>query len=52
VDTPALLPDGTVSELSISRVMRARGTVRQIVPTIVADSTEQLEPGPEGGDHR
>lgn len=25
VDTPALLPDGTPSELSISRVMRARG---------------------------
>jgi NADH-quinone oxidoreductase subunit J len=32
VDTPALLPDGSVSELSISRVMRARGTVRQVVP--------------------
>ncbi|MBA2697372.1 MAG: NADH-quinone oxidoreductase subunit J [Nocardioidaceae bacterium] len=30
VDTPALLPDGTVSELSISRVMRARGTVRDV----------------------
>jgi NADH-quinone oxidoreductase subunit J len=30
VDTPALLPDGTPSELSISRVMRARGTVRDV----------------------
>ncbi len=30
VDTPALLPDGTPSQLSISRVMRARGTVRDI----------------------
>src|SRR5207342_1047955 len=30
VDTPALLPDGSPSELSISRVMRARGTVRDI----------------------
>ena len=28
VDTPALLPDGTTSELSISRVLAARGTVR------------------------
>ena len=28
VDTPALLPDGTVSEASISRVLAARGTVR------------------------
>ena len=30
VDTPALLPDGSISELSISRVMRARGTVRDV----------------------
>lgn len=30
VDTPALLPDGAPSQLSISRVMRARGTVRDI----------------------
>jgi NADH-quinone oxidoreductase subunit J len=30
VDTPALLPDGTPSQLSISRVMRARGTVRDL----------------------
>jgi NADH-quinone oxidoreductase subunit J len=28
VDTPALLPDGSPSELSISRVLAARGTVR------------------------
>ena len=28
VDTPALLPDGTASEASISRVLAARGTVR------------------------
>lgn len=27
VDTPALLPDGTPSELSVSRVLRARGQV-------------------------
>ncbi|WP_109510260.1 NADH-quinone oxidoreductase subunit J [Nocardioides speluncae] len=28
VDTPALLPDGTPSELSVNRVLAARGTVR------------------------
>jgi NADH-quinone oxidoreductase subunit J len=28
VDTPALLPDGTAAESSISRVLAARGTVR------------------------
>jgi NADH-quinone oxidoreductase subunit J len=27
VDTPALLPDGSVSELSVSATLRARGTV-------------------------
>src|SRR6478736_5814095 len=37
VDTPALLPDGSISELSISRVMRARGTVRDVVPTASGD---------------
>ncbi len=39
VDTPALLPDGTPSELSISRVMRARGTVRDVE----GDREAQLE---------
>ena len=39
VDTPALLPDGTPSELSISRVMRARGTVRDVT----GDRAVQLE---------
>jgi NADH-quinone oxidoreductase subunit J len=51
VDTPALLPDGSTSELSISRVMRARGTVRQVVPTITAaETTESDAPQIEGGD--
>jgi NADH-quinone oxidoreductase subunit J len=51
VDTPALLPDGSVSELSISRVMRARGTVRDVVPTIVAaEPTEPELPQIEGGE--
>ena len=55
VDTPALLPDGTVSELSISPVMRARGTVREVVPRIVSSEPDpELESGAseriEGGE--
>lgn len=51
VDTPALLPDGSISELSISRVMRARGTVREVVPGIVSEESvdtlpEPIEPDP------
>jgi NADH-quinone oxidoreductase subunit J len=44
VDTPALLPDGTPSELSISRVMRARGTVRDIEAdrTAATEITEEI----------
>jgi NADH-quinone oxidoreductase subunit J len=50
VDTPALLPDGATSELSISRVMRARGTVRDVGPDRVAQlelegENPQLEEG-------
>jgi NADH-quinone oxidoreductase subunit J len=36
VDTPALLPDGTPSELSVSRVLAARGTVRS-APRMAGD---------------
>ena len=36
VDTPALLPDGTASEASISRVLAARGTVRS-APALADD---------------
>jgi NADH-quinone oxidoreductase subunit J len=48
VDTPALLPDGTPSELSISRVMRARGTVRDVradraIEAAVESDVKQLE---------
>ena len=46
VDTPALLPDGSVSELSISRVMRARGTVREVVPAIVSSDSVLTRPDP------
>ncbi len=36
VDTPALLPDGTASQASISRVLAARGTV-QSAPALAED---------------
>lgn len=38
VDTPALLPDGTASEASISRVLAARGTIRS-APRLADDIT-------------
>ena len=48
VDTPALLPDGTPSELSISRVMRARGTVRDVegVQAETAEIVAEVTPDP------
>jgi NADH-quinone oxidoreductase subunit J len=39
VDTPALLPDGTPAESSVSRVLTARGTVR----SAPADDVEVIE---------
>ena len=39
VDTPALLPDGTPAEASVSRVLAARGTVRS-APRLASDITE------------
>ena len=46
VDTPALLPDGTTSEVSVSRVMRARGTVRDVtsIPGVAPVLEELHEP--------
>ncbi|GAA5145052.1 NADH-quinone oxidoreductase subunit J [Nocardioides marinquilinus] len=41
VDTPALLPDGTAAESSVSRVLAARGTVRSA--PAMADDIEQLK---------
>ncbi|KQY56905.1 MULTISPECIES: NADH-quinone oxidoreductase subunit J [unclassified Nocardioides] len=49
VDTPALLPDGTVAQDSISRVLAARGTVRS-APALADDIEEikrQLGQAPE-----
>jgi NADH-quinone oxidoreductase subunit J len=51
VDTPALLPDGRASEVSVSRVLLARGTVRS-APAMaedVADVEEQLGAAPHAG---
>ncbi len=46
VDTPALLPDGTASEASISRVLAARGTVRS-APAL-ADDIEEVQRSLDG----
>jgi len=40
VDTPALLPDGTPAESSVSRVLAARGTIR--TASTLADDIEEL----------
>jgi NADH-quinone oxidoreductase subunit J len=45
VDTPALLPDGTPSDKSVSRVLAARGTVKS-APEL-ADDVESLLRGEE-----
>ncbi|WP_340540838.1 NADH-quinone oxidoreductase subunit J [Nocardioides sp. GXZ039] len=50
VDTPALLPDGTAAESSVSRVLAARGTVRS-APAMAEDIEElkrQLGVEPSG----
>ncbi|MDP3893937.1 NADH-quinone oxidoreductase subunit J [Nocardioides sp.] len=41
VDTPALLPDGSASEVSISRVLAARGTVRTVPATSDVEEVER-----------
>jgi NADH-quinone oxidoreductase subunit J len=51
VDTPALLPDGTASEASVSRVLAARGTVRS-APALaddIAGIEQQLSQAPHAG---
>ena len=51
VDTPALLPDGTASESSVSRVLAARGTIRS-APAMaedVAGMEKQLGQAPHAG---
>jgi len=41
VDTPALLPDGTISEISVSRSLKARGAIRS-APMFADDIDETL----------
>jgi NADH-quinone oxidoreductase subunit J len=45
VDTPALLPDGTPAELSVSRVLVARGDVRPAPPT-ASEEPGAIAPAP------
>ena len=47
VDTPALLPDGTASEASVSRVLAARGTVRS-APRDVEAVQRSIDYAPDG----
>ena len=48
VDTPALLPDGTPSELSVFPVLRARGSVRTIESARRGDRVPDLAHEPIG----
>ncbi|HYO84887.1 MAG TPA: NADH-quinone oxidoreductase subunit J [Dermatophilaceae bacterium] len=50
VDTPALLPDGTPSDLSVSRVLDARHQVT--APTKFTESEQAIEREIEEGSHR
>jgi NADH-quinone oxidoreductase subunit J len=50
VDTPALLPDGSPSELSVSRVLSAREQVT--VPTRHVEAEHAIEHEIEEGDVR
>ena len=51
VDTPALLPDGTAAESSVSRVLAARGSIRS-APSLADDiglMTSRIDDGTESG---
>ncbi|MBW3085673.1 hypothetical protein KEM60_01877 [Austwickia sp. TVS 96-490-7B] len=50
VDTPALLPDGTPSELSVSRVLTARDQVAKTKP--LTDAVESMDQEIQEGTHR
>jgi NADH-quinone oxidoreductase subunit J len=50
VDTPALLPDGTAAEASVSRVLAARGTVRS-APRDVEAVQRSIDFAPDGAPH-
>lgn len=43
-DTPALLPDGSISELSISRTLRSRGSMKGALSEDINDTIRMLDP--------
>ena len=43
-DTPALLPDGSISELSISRTLRARGSMKGALANDINETIRMLDP--------
>jgi NADH-quinone oxidoreductase subunit J len=45
VDTPALLPDGSPAEVSVSRVLVARGDIRRVPGAIAPSSGEVVRTG-------
>ncbi len=45
VDMPALLPDGTASELSVSPVLRARGDVLEPDESVAAEASQRAQLG-------
>jgi NADH-quinone oxidoreductase subunit J len=51
VDTPALLPDGSASDLSVSATLKARGTVQdpQALAAPVQRTVRSISTGPETG---
>nr|WP_196792175.1 NADH-quinone oxidoreductase subunit J [Motilibacter deserti] len=58
VDFPALLPDGSTSDLSVSRVLVARGDVQDVQPAVetteqrsieAGEAPEDVRPGPTQG---
>ncbi|MFI9584914.1 NADH-quinone oxidoreductase subunit J [Streptomyces sp. NPDC052236] len=53
VDIPGLLPDGTTSELSVMKTLRARGQIRDVSDEAVADlkALEQRSEDRLGRDH-
>jgi len=52
VDTPALLPDGSPSEISVSRTLQARGSVRTIPRVAIEGDPVATDPGTPGSHHR
>ncbi len=52
VDTPALLPDGTPSEISVSRTLAARGSVRTVPRTAIEGDPVATDADSPGSRHR